>query len=103
MTEQRYFVDRRVGCVAVRDNTKLSQVLFQGEEPVEEGPGLHPDMASVVKFWHGKLVPDEDRDPYRGHTGQVGTYWEVSDEDVGAAIELCDRLNGQVARQSPEV
>lgn len=45
--EERYYVDERVGCIAVRDRT------LDNEEP-----GLHSDTTGVVKYWHGVNTPE---------------------------------------------
>jgi len=79
---ERYFVDLRIGCCAVRDRTKLANVLFEGEDPVPEGPGLHAEMQSVVQYWHGRRCRDGDF-----------LHWEVSPADVAAAHKLCSEMN----------
>jgi len=40
---ERYFVDERVGCIAVRDR----------ENTDPDYNGLHSDTKGVVKFWEG--------------------------------------------------
>jgi hypothetical protein len=66
----RYFLDIRVGCAAVRDRQHPSYD--------ESYPGLHQDTPDVVLYKHGK-----------------STYgnWEVSEEDILELQSLCDKLN----------
>lgn len=78
---ERYFVDERGGCVAVRDKT-LTDPDYQG---------LHPDTEGVVQYWGGTRV--ESACPTCGYTRSFG--WEVSPADVQAAHKLCDELNSQ--------
>lgn len=69
----RYFVDLRVGCVAVRDREKT--------DPMYQG--LHSDTEGVVWYRHG-------RDGVGG--------WTVDDLDIAAAYLECGRLNLSVMR-----
>ena len=69
----RYYVDLRVGCVAVRDRSIK-----------DEGPGLHSDMPSVIRFWPGSQVRVDDC-----------VNWQVSDIDVLAARRHCEDFNKQ--------
>jgi len=66
----RYFLDIRVGCAAVRDRQHPSYD--------ESYPGLHQDTPDVVLYKHGK-----------------NTYgnWEVNKEDILELQSLCDKLN----------
>lgn len=76
----RYFIDERVGCIAVRDreNTDL------------EYQGLHSDTQGVVKFWGGELA--EDCCPTCGHTT---THHTVPAATKAKAILLCAELNAK--------
>jgi hypothetical protein len=78
----RYYVDKRVGCVAVRDRTK--------ECP--ESRCLDPDMEDVVHFWSFGRV--EKQCPTCGHT----TYdWAAGQGPVTAAHAMASALNGAEA------
>lgn len=76
----RYFVDERVGCVAVRDRRFMAA---SGE------PGLHPVSSGVVQYWHGVAV--SSKCPTCGQ--HIGSVWTVNDDDRKAAHVLCDELN----------
>lgn len=66
---ERYFVDGRVGCVAVRDKDNTDP----------DYPGLHSDTRGVVAYWQGhKNINDE---------------WEVSQEQDDNAKKICEALN----------
>lgn len=67
----RYFLDIRVGCAAVRDRKHPSYD--------ETYPGLHQDTPDVVLYKHGRNIKD------------VG--WVVVDEDIKELQLLCDKLN----------
>jgi hypothetical protein len=69
---KRYFVDKRIGCVAVRDlkNTDMENSCLEG------------NTKGVVKFWMGSRI-NTDWD----------ASWTVSEKDVEAAKELCKELN----------
>ena len=77
--EDRYFIDKRCGCIAVRDR--------QGTDP--DYNGLHADTEGVIQYWDG----------YRwsstcatcGHKRDSG--WKLKPEDVEAAHKLCRELN----------
>ena len=75
----RYFIDERGGCIAVRDR----------ENTDPEYPGLHSDTEGVVQYWDGHKT--EKKCSECGHVQFAG--WEVSEEAKTAAMELCDRLN----------
>ena len=68
--KERYFIDIRVGCGAVRDS--------QHPEYDESYQGLHVDTPDVVLYKHGK-------------TTEIG--WEMREEDIQQLQDLCDRLN----------
>lgn len=66
---QRYFVDKRAGCVAVRDRTQTFV-----------DPGLPPDAPGIIKFWDGKLIKG---------------IWRVDNADLLEAKALCEDLNAK--------
>ena len=76
---ERYFIDERSGCLAVRDNGKTNP----------DDYGLHEDTKGVVKFWMGKINTK--------HCKACGSVkdrvWEIKEEDRIAAKKLCDELN----------
>lgn len=73
--EQRYYVDLRLGCVAVMDREKVDP----------DNKGFHGDTDGVVKYWHGRL----DR-----------CQWTLDNETVRLAHDLCDALNLREGRES---
>ena len=75
----RYFVDERTGCIAVRDRNNT--------DPKYQG--LHSDTTGVVKYWHG--VPQSAICPTCGNRRPAG--WEIADADRQAATNLCAELN----------
>ena len=79
MSDTRYFVDCRVGCVAVRDRTQTDV----GQ------PCLNSNTSGVVKFWKGTRKIETC--PTCGHVAQGG--WEVSEADIAEANALCAKLN----------
>ena len=72
--EQRFYVDERVGCIAVRDRTKDDKWCS----------GLSKQMDGVKAFWTGVSSKDE-----KGNFKQ----WDVLDWQRKEANELCDLLN----------
>jgi hypothetical protein len=79
MAEDRYFIDERNGCVAVRDRTLTSP----------DYPGLFPDTEGVVQFWWGERI--DKVCPTCSHKS-MGE-WKVADKDIEAARTLCAGLN----------
>lgn len=77
---ERYYVDERVGCIAVKDSTLIDP----------EDSCLEPDSSGVIKFWMGvrKQAPSC---PTCGHQGDM--YWTVKDTDKQDALNLCKQLN----------
>ena len=67
----RFFVDERVGCIAIRD--------MQHPEFNIEHQGLDAELADVVKFQMGTLINNE---------------WVVSDEITEQFKSECASLNG---------
>jgi len=80
----RYYVDQRIGCIAVRDQTL--------DDP--EYKCLEPDGIGVIKYWHGEFVDGEVCETCHRSFGKV---WRVKSEDIVAANELCNELNKEIA------
>lgn len=81
--EDRYFVDERAGCIAIRDSSLTSR----------EGPGLHHEMESVV--WYRAGVPKTERCATCGHERYSG--YMIPDSAVRLAHEECRKLNAAAA------
>uniref|UniRef100_A0A6M3JFK6 Uncharacterized protein n=1 Tax=viral metagenome TaxID=1070528 RepID=A0A6M3JFK6_9ZZZZ len=79
--KDRYYIDERVGSIAVRDKTL--------DDP--DSPHLDSCAPGVVKFWQGKYV-DEDVCIYCKRS--PGKKWIVPAEYIREAEELCESLNG---------
>ena len=67
----RYFLDIRGGCGAVRDR--------QHPGYDEDYPGLHRVMLDVVEYRHGLYTTEHD--------------WQVKQEDIDYLQDICDKLN----------
>ena len=80
MSKPRYYVDKRVGCVAVRDSTLVNP----------DEPGLWSDSSGVIEHWHGRKAV-EDRCPTCGNL-RSRTFTNTEEEHVKAA-KLCRELN----------
>ncbi len=74
----RYFLDIRVGCAAVRDR--------QHQSYDESYPGLHSDTLDVVEYKHGLKQ-------------SVNGGWKMREEDINYLQDLCDKLNVWPNRQ----
>jgi hypothetical protein len=72
----RYFLDIRGGCAAVRDR--------QHPGYDEDYPGLHRVMLDVVEYKHG-IYTDENEEV-------IGS-WKVRQEDIDYLQSVCDKLN----------
>lgn len=85
MTERRYAVEERVGCVAVIDTTRFT------------GPGCLSDSPGVLKRWQGRPVPQ-----WKKWLGMEPNWagWEVERWKLRAARLLADRMNREGARNS---
>lgn len=72
MKEDRYFVDQRGGCIAVRDR----------EHPKHDPSyqGLHKNTIDVIEYRHGYTAND---------------VWNVSEDDTKYMNNLCDWLNNK--------
>jgi hypothetical protein len=68
----RYFLDIRCGCAAVRDRLH--------PEYSESYPGLHSDTPDVVLYKHGLENNDNGG-------------WNMREEDIQELQDLCDKLN----------
>lgn len=73
----RYFLDIRSGCAAVRDR--------QHPGYDEDYPGLHRVMLDVVEYRHGLYTTEHD-------LGGL-SYWGVKQEDIDYLQDICDKLN----------
>jgi len=78
----RYFVDRRGGCIAVRDRNNTDPDYF----------GLHQDTRGVIRFWCG--TQRKEKCPTCGHLSLDG--WQLASDDADAAYRLCTELNAKV-------
>ena len=78
MTE-RYFIDERVGCMAVRDR--------QNTDP--EYNGLHDDTPGVVKYWYGTLT----QTPCPRCHKIMSSDWDITEESRQEAKDLCHKMN----------
>ena len=79
---QSFYIDERVGCVAVRDR----RVPCRSE-------GLMPDLPGVVKYWSGERVMRICTKCQH----EVFMHWNVSQESLSQATELCKKLNQEDA------
>ena len=77
--KRRYFVDERIGCVAVRDRNLTDP----------DYSGLHPDTPGVVEYWQGSCPVITCSECGQ----QRSTGWEVDRDDVDAAHRRCHSLN----------
>ena len=80
----RYYVDDRVGCIAVRDRTF--------DDP--EYKCLEPDVEGVIQYWPGEMVDGEVCEKCKRPFGKV---WTVKPEDIVSAKALCEKLNREIA------
>jgi hypothetical protein len=76
---ERYFVDERSGCIAVRDR--------QNTDP--DNNGLHSDTQGVIKYWDGESKIDVCSTC--GNKNFHGYF--VADDIKQEAYSLCDSLN----------
>lgn len=67
-SRNKYYIDERVGCIAVRDS-----------ETKSESPGLHRDSHGVICYWIGE--------------SENKSFWYVPVETRKKAIMTCDALN----------
>ncbi len=78
---KRYYIDERVGCMAVRDRT-----LGGGHEL-----GLHHDTTGVLSYWSG--APKTKPCLTCGHKSSDG--WTIPDDFRQEAEAECKRLNAE--------
>ena len=67
----RFYIDERVGCIAVREHV-------DNNEP--ESQGLHEDYPDVMAYWMGEKEEGASR-------------WRILDWQIEKATRLCDELN----------
>ena len=67
MEQDRYFIDQRVGCIAIRDRKNS-----------DDTNGLHSDTLGAVHYWSGVNGPEG---------------WEVPEDFCKAAKLTCDAMN----------
>ena len=87
MLFKRYWVDIRVGCVAVRD-----YLIY------DDHSGLHPDDVDVVKYWPGRLIDIITCE----HCKHVRTEF-VTNEEEKIAEDYCHQLNLAYVPDSTEI
>lgn len=75
MTEDRFFVDERSGCIAVRDR--------QHPKYDPNYNGLHHDTPDIIYYAHG-------------YTNQTSKSWEVNNFDKIKAREVAEYLNATI-------
>ena len=73
----RYYVDSRVGCVAVRE--KIDGHISNG---------LHPELHDVVAYWSGIKLSEKEQ-PFGSNC-----FWNVEQWKLDKAEALCALLNG---------
>ena len=78
-TEQRYFLDIRSGCAAVRDSKHPNYD--------NDYPGLHHDTIDVIEYRHG----------YQSKYG-----WQMNPNDIQYLTDLCNKLNEKSTTMSKE-
>lgn len=85
---ERFFVDKRVGCLAVRDRTQTNP----------DDQGLNSDTDGVIQYWPGiKIEPGNCP-----HCNQrLPSEHAVRPEDVEAAERLCRNLNRTMPNCDP--
>lgn len=76
--KDKYFVDKRSGCIAVCDR-----------DLIDPDYSLHSDTKGVVKFWMGHR--HKEKCPTCGYERAYG--WVLDPNDVCEAITLCETLN----------
>jgi len=75
----RYFVDSRIGCVAIRDRTKTDP----------DYQGLHEDTQGVVWYRHGICMSKNG--------------WEVGPDIERLAHLECNEMNRKERERQPEL
>lgn len=77
---ERYYIDERVGCIAVRDLMV----------PLEDSH-LDSSTEGVVKFWMGNWRENTCPTCHQ----KCGGHWEISEEIRADAVRLCEKLNAE--------
>ena len=87
MSEDRYYIDKRDGCIAIRDkqNTNL------------DDHGLHPETQGVTHYRDGQQKFEDC--PTCKHRRMVG--WEVAQDVVTEMEELCKKMNRTQTSERP--
>ncbi len=86
---ERYYIDERVGCIAVRDSLVKT-----------DDSHLDSQTEGVAGFWMGQWRQDECPTCHQ----KCGGHWEIGEGIKAEATRLCeklnaeDRLNGRPAR-----
>ena len=86
---ERYYVDDRCGCVAVRDRLNTDP----------DYQGLHSDTIGVVKFWMKKLRPESRICSHCGHatTTTIDTLIEFEEaREFAQAMNEFEEFNAPV-------
>lgn len=81
----RYYVDERVGCIAVRDR--------QNTNPNDSG--LDWDTEGVIEFWVGER--EYNVCPTCGQ--RTTSYWILDEEYRKVARKLCEELNAKERKE----
>lgn len=79
--EEKYFIDERVGCMAIRDREYTNPTY----------PGLHPDTKGVVRYYQGVKI--NITCPQCGH--HLLDKWVIPTEVREEAVAYCKRLNDE--------
>ena len=77
--DNKYYVDNRVGCVAVRERVDG-----------HISSGLHADLPDVIAYWNGYSIPEKERP-----LGSCACPWAVEPWKIEKAEALCALLNGE--------
>ena len=83
---ERYFIDERTGCLAVRDSQAIEQVEQAGEEVSN---GLCSESIGVIQFWSG--TNKNKKCPTCGHESFDG--YHIPEQYLQEAKALCSSLN----------
>ena len=86
MKKERYFIDERSGCMAVRDRTLIGDL---------RSSGLHSNYPCVVKWWDGVIL--EKTCPTCKHKTSGG--WSIPGTSRAEAQELCRTLNAGLKQE----
>ncbi len=76
---ERYYIDERPGCVALRDRTLDDPAIL----------GLDEDTPGVVRYWYANIK----RTQCKECGTENGWYWKVRSEDLRKALDLRSQLN----------